>query len=201
MHCELYIIILRFYYFYRMMKKLIIILLFALPIFCNAQGTFELSGYGRIGMDIRSNTTYNTGLAFEWRPTNGNLGLNYSLRFGEDFDNNFTFQCPLGLITGLLAAAWLDDIDSPGLGFLLAFIPEGLSYNVYMTDGVFLEPYINPLLLNFYSRHVGMSIELGTKMKAYIKNKFFGALDLAVQSPYDAANINTYAGISLGFVF
>ncbi len=168
-----------------------------------AQGKkYELTGYGKYGSDIRSESSYDFGVVFEWQPKGGNFGLNYSLRFGSDEDGNFMFQCPAGIITGLLAAAFLDDTGAEWLGMILCFtIPEGLSYNVWLEDDLRIAPFVNPLLLEFTDDHIRPVLEIGAKMKVPFGAKFFGSADFSVQSPYDYSNVRTCVGLALGINF
>lgn len=185
------------------MKKLICAILILLPVWGFSQSAFELSGYGRFSSDIRSEYGYDYGAVFEWQPKSGALGLNYSLRFGRNAENDFQFQCPIGAITGLLAVAILadSDCDLSGLGLLFLFVPEGISLNLDFQDDIKIAPYINPLMIEFTKDRVAPIIEVGAKMKVPLGSVLFGSLDFCVQSPYDYSNIKSCVGLSLGCRF
>lgn len=183
------------------MKKFILIFLCFIPIFTLAQSSCELSLYGK-GFEGQDNTVvYSAGAMFEWLPTSKqHLGLNYSLRFGNNENNHFVFQCPIGAFTGLLALAYFeDDILSAGLGALLCFIPEGLSYNIGNSSGFTVAPYCNPALLEFSSDGVSPIIELGAKVKFPLWKRCFVAVDLSAQSKYDYKNIRPTVGVNFGW--
>ena len=184
------------------MKRLIVIFIVLLPIVGYSQSMFELSGYGKVCTDIRSNIAYNAGAAFEWQPKSGVIGLNYSLRFGRNENNNFVFQCPISAFTAILAAAWLaQDSDLGALGLVLCLIPEGLTYNVWLNDDFAIAPYVNPLLIEFSEDRISPVVEAGAKMKVYMGKVLFGALDFSIQSPYDYKLIYPCVGLSMGLRF
>ncbi|MBO4778438.1 MAG: hypothetical protein J5588_08100 [Bacteroidales bacterium] len=184
------------------MKRFLFIFIVFLPIVGFSQSMFELSGYGKYSRDIRSNVAYNAGAMFEWQPKSGVVGLNYSLRFGRNENNNFVFQCPISAFTAILAAAWLsEDSDLGVIGLFLCLIPEGVTYNVWLNDDVAIAPYINPLMIEFSQDNISPVIEAGAKMKVYMGSALFGSLDLSVQSPYDYKKIDPCVGLSLGVRF
>lgn len=185
------------------MKKLIISLLVMIPLWGYSQSMFELTGFGKIGYDVRSQNMYTTGVTFEWQPKSGNVGLNYSLRFGRNSESDFLFQCPVSAVTSLLAVAFLADTDSdlPGLGLLLCLIPEGISYNIWRNEDIALTPYLNPLLIEFSNEHIAPVLETGAKMKVFCGENIFGALECSLQMPYTTKMVSTWMGISLGVRF
>ncbi len=186
------------------MKKFFCILLLVIPFISKAQSTFELSLYGKAISNIRSEISYSMGPSLEWQPRSGKLGLNYSLRFGNDEDNKFVFQCPIGAFTGLIAVACFDeDLIGSVIGAALCFIPEGISININkVNDGRFftIAPYINPLLLDFSKDGVYPLIELGTKIKIQMGNAL-AAIDFSAQSKYDPQVIKPSIGASIGWRF
>ncbi|MCQ2607786.1 MAG: hypothetical protein MJ197_03765 [Bacteroidales bacterium] len=186
------------------MKKFIFIMLLCIPFFSKAQSSFELSLYGKAISNIRSELSYSMGPSLEWQPRSGKLGLNYSLRFGNDETNKFVFQCPIGLFTGLIAVACLDDdILSTFVGAALCFIPEGISYNIQQENNntyFIVAPYINPLLLDFSKDGVYPVIEIGTKIKIPM-GKATAAIDFSAQSKYNPQVIKPSIGLSLGWKF
>lgn len=186
------------------MKKYICIVLLIIPFFTKAQSTFELSLYGKAISDIHTDLTYSMGPSLEWQPRSGNLGLNYSLRFGNDEANKFVFQCPIGVFTGLLAVACLDDdILGSFVGAALCFIPEGITFNINKENNEMfftIAPYINPLLLDFSKDGVRPLIELGTKIKIPM-GRAIAAIDFSVQSKYDPQVIKPSIGASIGWKF
>lgn len=187
----------------RMKKIVYVFLLLVIPFVGHSQSMFELSGFGKAGFDIRTQPMYTAGAHFEWQPKSGNLGLNYSLRFGRDKDANFLFQCPISALTSIFAVAFLADCDSdlPGIGLLLCLIPEGLSYNIWMNEDFAITPYVNPLLLEVSTEHVAPVLEAGAKMKVFCGKYIFGCAELGLQMPYTTQMISTWTGLSLGVRF
>ncbi|MCQ2959744.1 MAG: hypothetical protein MJ198_06085 [Bacteroidales bacterium] len=185
------------------MKKLFLIVILILPLVGFSQSSFELSGFGQVGTNIRSEISYTTGVHFEWIPKSRSLGLNYSLRFGRETNHDFLFQCPVGAVTGLLAMAALEytDSDIPAIGLLLCFIPEGVSYNVPMSDEIIFTPYLNPLLIEFTKEHIYPIMEIGVRVKVPLGSWLYGAANFSVQSPYHFLNTKTCVGMSLGTNF
>ena len=186
------------------MKKFVCIIVIALvPFIGHSQSMFELSGFGKVGFDIRTQPMYTAGAAFEWQPKSGNIGLNYSLRFGRTVDSEFLFQCPISAVTSIFAIAFLADCDSdlPGLGLLLCLIPEGLTYNIWLNEDVAIAPYVNPLLIEFSTDHVAPIIEAGAKMKVFAGEHIFGCAEIGLQMPYTTHIISSWTGLSLGVRF
>lgn len=168
-----------------------------------SQSSFELSAYGRATSTLQSDIIYSGGVNFEWIPKSKHIGLNYSLRFGENEYGHFEFQCPMGIITGVIVMAaiaeWAEELS--GVGLFLGFVPEGLSYNAYLSDAITIAPYINPLQISFSEDEILPLLEIGAKLKAPLGKKFFSALDFGVQSPYNYSRINTNVSLALGWWF
>lgn len=185
------------------MKRFIVILFLLISTMSFSQSSFELSAFGRTTTTIRSDMIYSGGVNFEWIPKSKHIGLNYSLRFGEDENGNFQFQCPMGIITGVLVMAALVEAldDLSGIGLFLGFVPEGLSYNVYFSDIITIAPYVNPLQMYFSEDKVRPLLEIGAKLKMPIGTKFFSYFDFGVQSPYNYSRINTNVSLALGWWF
>lgn len=185
------------------MKKFLITILLIIPLWGQSQSMFELTGFGKVGFDVRSQYMYTAGTTFEWQPKSGNIGLNYSLRFGRNGESNFLFQCPISAVTSIVAVAILADYDGnlPGLGLLLCLIPEGLSYNIWKDDDIAFTPFINPLLIEFSRDHIGPVLETGVKMKTYFNEYLFGNIEGSLQMQYTSWVVNPWVGISIGVRF
>lgn len=185
------------------MKRFIVILFLLISTMSFSQSSFELSAFGRATTTIKSEVCYAGGVNFEWIPKSKHIGLNYSMRFGSNEYGNFTFQCPMGIITGLIVMAAIAECaeEISGIGLFLGFVPEGLSYNTYVSDIVTVAPYINPLQMSFSKDEILPLLEIGAKIKMPLGTKFFSCFDFGVQSPYNYNRINTNASLALGWWF
>jgi len=146
-------------------------------------------GYGGLELDI---------LAWE------KVGIHYSLLFGEKY-----FHMPLaplgGVFLGLAIAGTEDSTGNnrigPGLvlGLLTAIIPEGISYNIKLSEKSGLAPYISPLQFEYLKgdgqdSYAGGAV--GLRYHQYLADKQF-RISPAIEYKIHY-NKNSHGGISAG---
>jgi len=146
-------------------------------------------GYGGLELDI---------LAWE------KVGIHYSLLFGEKY-----VHMPLapvgGVFLGLAVAGTEDSTGNnrigPGLvlGLLTAIIPEGISYNIKLSEKSGLAPYISPLQFEYLKgdgqdSYAGGAV--GLRYHQYLGDKQF-RISPAIEYKIHY-NKNSHGGISAG---
>lgn len=112
---------------------------------------------------------YFGGVAFDYMATE-NVGLHWSVGFGKDY-----FHMPAGPIGGLFGGFWVGskvangDSAESGDGIVIgliafvvgAVVPEGVSYNVKVSDQFYVAPYVNPLQIDFMRADQGQDTFFG----------------------------------------
>jgi len=182
------------------MKKftLYIFLICSLNAFSQRSGDFGITAYS--GFDNSNQRTTLGGITFKPYVGGDKIQLNYNLRMGSSEANGFTVQTSLGVLGGgaLFIAALGDEDDWYALGILSCFIPEGITYNIFLDDNTAISPFINGLSMEYNRNYVRMFFETGVSFKKYLDNSLYFSCDLGLKSLYRKSKSVVYLGGTIG---
>lgn len=183
------------------MKQIIFILLLISASAAYSQNN-EFSIVGNYGTNRFNNSAFNLGVQYELA-LDERFSLLYSFKIGADENKQFIFDSPMGAYGGtyLFIFGLADENDDYySLGVLAWFLPEGLAYNIPVSQNTVVSPYIKPLSFQHSAYYTKTYLEAGVRLKQYVSNSVFLGLDFGLSTTYTPGSTITYMGGNLGFV-